>query len=384
MKYYSRRELYAMGEPLGDSVTTRKLGGGYVCGGGGKGGGGSAPAPDPNIGIAQQEMAKISREYLENWKTEVWPEMKAQAEKQEARADEQFAIDKEMQQKQMALADLSTAEFKRNAPSREAIYKEAETYNTAENKERIAAEAIGDVKQSFGIQQQDQERKMQSYGINPTSGQFTGMRNANSVLQAATESAAATRARNAAEQLGWAKKMDAIALSQGQFGNQATSTGLALNAGSTGFGMGQQSFANAGAMGNSMAQATSTANQGWNSVGTLGVQKYNADVNAYEARTKAAAQESAGMGSMVGSLAGTAAKLYLGSDIRTKENIVPVGKTAAGHTIYEYEYKPEFKDRKYFGHGKFRGVMAHEVEHIPGAVFTTEDGYKVVDYSKVN
>ncbi len=32
---YSRRELYAMGEPIGDSATTKKVGGGYVCGGGG-------------------------------------------------------------------------------------------------------------------------------------------------------------------------------------------------------------------------------------------------------------------------------------------------------------------------------------------------------------
>lgn len=31
----SRRELYAHGEPLGDNVTRKKLGGGYVCGGGG-------------------------------------------------------------------------------------------------------------------------------------------------------------------------------------------------------------------------------------------------------------------------------------------------------------------------------------------------------------
>lgn len=31
----SRRDLYAMGEPLGDSATSPKLGGGYVCGGGG-------------------------------------------------------------------------------------------------------------------------------------------------------------------------------------------------------------------------------------------------------------------------------------------------------------------------------------------------------------
>lgn len=32
---YSKRQLYAAGEPLGDSVTRAKLGGGYVCGGGG-------------------------------------------------------------------------------------------------------------------------------------------------------------------------------------------------------------------------------------------------------------------------------------------------------------------------------------------------------------
>jgi hypothetical protein len=35
MSTISRRELYAHGEPLGDSVTRRKLGGGYVCGFGG-------------------------------------------------------------------------------------------------------------------------------------------------------------------------------------------------------------------------------------------------------------------------------------------------------------------------------------------------------------
>lgn len=31
----TRQKLYAMGEPLGECVTTRKVGGGYVCGGGG-------------------------------------------------------------------------------------------------------------------------------------------------------------------------------------------------------------------------------------------------------------------------------------------------------------------------------------------------------------
>ena len=39
---YSRRQLYAMGEPLGDSATYRKADGGLVLGGGGGGGGGGS------------------------------------------------------------------------------------------------------------------------------------------------------------------------------------------------------------------------------------------------------------------------------------------------------------------------------------------------------
>lgn len=272
--------------------------------------GGGAPAADPNIGLAQKKMADIQEEYLNNWKTEVWPKMKEQAEKQEVRADEQFALDKEMQQKQMAAADLTMGEFKRNAPSREAIYKEAEAYNTAENKERIAAEAIGDVKTAFGVQAADLERRNQSYGINPTSGRSVGSINANSVLQAATESAAATRARNAAEQLGWAKKMDAIALSQGQFGNQATSTGLALSAGNQALGSGQVPMSNYGAMTSALGNTYGGATQGWGQVGQLGVSKYNADVNAYSATKQAEAAGSAGWGSLAGSVVGAVGNYY--------------------------------------------------------------------------
>lgn len=69
------------------------------------------------------------------------------------------------------------------------------------------------------------------------------------------------------------------------------------------------------------------------------------------------------------------------SDIRTKQNIKLVGRLDNGLNLYEYEYKPEFKDHKLAGHGKFIGVMAQEVEKvIPHAVTTRADGYKVVNY----
>lgn len=59
------------------------------------------------------------------------------------------------------------------------------------------------------------------------------------------------------------------------------------------------------------------------------------------------------------------------SDIRLKENIVPVG-IENGHKVYEFSYKgrPE----------RYRGVMAQEV---PEAAIVMPNGYLAVDYSKI-
>ena len=284
-------------------------------GGKGGGGGGSAPAPDPNIGIAQRELAAISKEYLESWKNDVWPAMKEQAEKQEMRADEQFALDREIQNMQIDAAKKTMEEFQTyGTPLRQDIYKRAAEYDTEANRERMAAEAMGDVKSAFGIKAADEQRRLQSFGIDPTSGRATAASNANAVMEAAVGSAAATRARTAAEQLGWAKKMDAIALSQGQFGNQATSTGLALSAGNQALQAGQVPMANYGAMGSSMGQAYGGAMQGWGQVGNLGIQNYQIQSANYQAEQNRIAQQnaasSAGWGSALGGLVGAGASMY--------------------------------------------------------------------------
>ena len=71
-----------------------------------------------------------------------------------------------------------------------------------------------------------------------------------------------------------------------------------------------------------------------------------------------------------------------GSDIRIKENVVRVGTMDNGLGVYEYEYKPEFKNHPLCGHGRFRGVMAHEVAKIkPQAVVPMGNGYNAVDYA---
>lgn len=63
---WSRRELEAFGEPLGDSVTQRKLGGGYICGGGGKGGGGGGSPPPAQQTVTQTSIPEYARPYVES------------------------------------------------------------------------------------------------------------------------------------------------------------------------------------------------------------------------------------------------------------------------------------------------------------------------------
>lgn len=58
---YSRRELYALGEPLGDSATYRKADGGLILGDGG--GGGSAPANTTSTTTQTAELPEWARGY---------------------------------------------------------------------------------------------------------------------------------------------------------------------------------------------------------------------------------------------------------------------------------------------------------------------------------
>jgi len=356
-----------------------------------------APEPDPNIGLAQKELSELSRRQMDFWEQDIWPGLKEQSAQQQKLSEEQVGLNMESQRRQMAIAEEQYQRYKdKFEPLQDEIIADAQAYDTEANRERIASEAIGDVSTQFEIQRQNEKMRAGQYGIDPTSGRYRGMSEASNINEAATKASAANRARTAAEQLGWAKKMDAIGLGSGIFGNQATSTGLALNAGSAAIGAGQVPISNYGAMGSSLTGAIGSSMGGWSNVGQLGVGKYNADVNAYSAQQQASAAGSAGLGSALGSIAGAAASLYgtntltaaiaarPTSDIRTKQNIEVVGMLPNGLTIYEFEYKPEFKDSPTAGHGRFRGLMAHEVERVvPDAVFTTADGYKAVDYSMV-
>jgi hypothetical protein len=103
---------------------------------------------------------------------------------------------------------------------------------------------------------------------------------------------------------------------------------------------------------------------------------YNAQMGDFN--SKQAQQANFNQGLM--SLGGAA----MMSDIRTKENIKAIGWLPNGLPVYEYAYKPEFKDHPLAGHGTYTGVMAQEVEVMyPNAVITLDNGYKAVDYGQL-
>jgi hypothetical protein len=103
---------------------------------------------------------------------------------------------------------------------------------------------------------------------------------------------------------------------------------------------------------------------------------YNAQMGDFN--QKQAAQQSFNQGLM-----GLAGAGIMASDIRMKENIIPMGSLPNGLPFYQFEYKPEFKDIA--GHGQFVGVMAQEVEMVrPEAVITNANGYKMVNYGVLN
>jgi hypothetical protein len=377
--------------------------GGQILPQGGKGGG-KAPPPDPSIGQAQLKLAELAELQYKDFQEKIWPDLMRQSEHQQAQADV-------WQKQQMDLADKNSAiadEYHNRMkdmfyPLQDRIVQDAMDYNTEGNFQTMANRAMGDVNAQNELARKNQAMQMAQYGINPASGAFTGANQAMNTMGAANAAAASNRAYTAAKELGWNLGMTASGLGAGLPGQQIASTGVAMNAGNGAMATGQMPIQNTMTLGNSMNQGYGGAMQGWGQYGNLGAQSYNTQVSAWSAQQAANAQRSAGLGSAIGGLIGMGmsggtlgfqgsaigmglSKLSGGlSDVRAKQNIEFVGTLPSGLAVYEFEYRPEFRDNVLAGHGRFRGVMAQEalVTH-PDAVIVLDDGYLAVDYSKVN
>lgn len=247
-------------------------------------------------------------------------------------------------------------------------------------------EAYNRAKMGLGMQQNDLLNQ----------AQLSGLSAGNTLFQQGLQGA---QFGNAAQQQGYqnqqAQQQGNNALAQQQFGNQLTNANLGnaaqqqqytqamsnynmplntLNALRTGAQVQNPTFQN-------VPQQATTAGADILGATQMG---YNAQMGNFNAQQAAQQSMNSGLMGLGGTLGAAAIMAPAASDIRMKENIIAIGTLPNGLPFYQFEYKPEFRDDPFAGHGKHIGVMAQEVEEImPEAVITRPDGYKMVDYAKL-
>lgn len=436
MKTYSRRELYAMGEALGDSVTTKKLGGGYVCGGGGSGGGSSGPTTSTTqtsnipeyarpyvetmLGATQQQLFNMGPSgevqsikpyvpYSQNATDYIAPFSPLQNQAMTGAANLQVPTEYATAAAGTTGAALDTARTAGQAGMAGQQYAAQATNPGAVGAymnpylQQALAPQLAQLAQQTGIQSAAQQAAATS------SGAFGGTRSAlqNALVQQQGNMAAqqaiaqgynqaynqAQQAQQYAANLGLQGQQAAmqgygqvgqLAGQLGQLGTQRLGAEQGILGLQSQMGAQQQSqqqnIINQAVQNYAMAQQYPQQQLAFMNAQIRGLPLQTSTTQGYQAAPSALSQV-AGMG-MTG-IAGLGLYNAMNqSDIRTKENIELVGWLPNGLPVYEFDYKPEFKDDA--GHGRFRGVMAHDVEKIaPEAVGTMSNGYKGVRYAHI-
>lgn len=282
------------------------------------------------IGQAMKKQADVA-EQQQNWmENEMFPWLQEQADisNANAQADREFnQANAEWWQnyaqtnadKLNEKADWYFDRFKNEfAPVEDSLIKDLERYNEGAEAERQAGYAIGDVASAFATQRRANAMRAQAYGINPTSGAYQAQQRAMDLQQASLSAAAANQARNAAQQLGWNKKMQVAGLgdkyigaAQGMYqtGNQTASTGgsLSQNAANQSAALGGVGFSNATQMANIGLNSYNSLQNAWGNVANTGLQAWQAQQQIQSANN---ASSSGMLGGVIGTVGTVAAAAF--------------------------------------------------------------------------
>ena len=320
-------------------------------------GGKSSPPPPDYSG-----MEALGREQLA-FSRQHYAEMAHLA--QRVAAKQMAAQDQQMAQEQNYF-DYQQQTFR---PVEQGLVREAERFSTEGFREQQARDAAAAAGRAFGVTQDAAARAAASRGVNPNSGAGMALQSQNMLGLAAQRANAMTGARNQAEQMGFARRLDVTGLGRGLAGASTAAYGGATAAGSSGINTSM-------APGTQRMQGMAQAGQTMGTVLGSQTSVYN---TAQSQADPFASIVGMGIGAYAGGFGGAAGKAAgSGSDIRLKQNIERVGFDERTQLpIYEFEYKATPGER-------FRGVMAHEVEvNFPEAVITRPDGYKAVFYERL-
>lgn len=229
-----------------------------------------ADAPDMSgVNAAAAANADIAKEALA-WYKQMYAEQAPQRELAAKTAND-------VAQQQLASSRQNDAisgdywNYQKNTfrPLEAGIVADAQNYDTTARREQAASKVMADIESQFGNEQAQQQRAMTRMGVNPASGKFALMGNQMAMAQAAAKAGAASKARDNIELQGYARKMDAANMGRGLASSQATSAGVALNAGNSAANNAGTPLTQANQAMATMGQGFGTAIQGNNSAGNL-------------------------------------------------------------------------------------------------------------------
>ena len=121
-------------------------------------------------------------------------------------------------------------------PLEKGLVADATNFNSEGYREGLARDAAAAAGRAFGINEQAAARASAARGVNPNSGAALAMQNQNMLGLSAGRAQAMTGARQQAEQMGWARRLDAAGLGRGLSGASAAAYSGATSAGSAGMG----------------------------------------------------------------------------------------------------------------------------------------------------
>lgn len=305
-------------------------------------GGKSSPPPPDYSGM--EKVANRQLDFAERQYAEMRPILQGIANTQ------QDAQRQQMQQAQ----DYYNYQQETFRPVERGLVAEAQRFNTDAYREQQAREAAASAGRAFETTQAASDRAMAARGVNPNSGAGMALATQGNLGLAAMRAGAMTGARQQAEQMGYARRMDAAGLGRNLAGASTAAYQGANQAGTSAGGMYQSA-------GNQFQQGLSNAGTTFGNMAGTQASVYNS------------AQES---GMDVGGLMQGAAALYTASDRRLKMNIKEVGRDERTMLpLYEFEYagKPGTT---------YLGVMSDDVrKKFPEMVVEMPNGYDAVNYA---
>lgn len=180
--------------------------------------------------------------------------------------DTATALSKQLQDFNLGLAQKYDDRYwNTTAKYQDAFYRDVDRYNSDAEREKIAGEAIGDVRRGFSTARAIAGRDLARMGINPGSGRYAGQLKQLALDEALAGSAAGTQARRAAEDKGLGLKMTAA----GMNANLPGATNAAGNSAGNAAGVASQGIGTA-------ANAWGANNAGYNSTMGLASGAYQA------------------------------------------------------------------------------------------------------------